>query len=121
MYTAHTSSHSTSLVVVVKMGRKRQRGGNFRGKKYQCSKQKGGSIINKIGNSKITKALSRHLLNVGKELGGMLLKSRKGGAKAKIKQMAVQSGAGLRQSIRQGPPKQLRNTIPSAKYVMYHQ
>ena len=64
------------------MYRKRQRGGNFKGKKYQRSKQDGGNIIGKIKNSKITKTLRKHMQSVGQQLGQ-------------------------------------RNTIPSAKYVMY--
>jgi hypothetical protein len=59
------------------------------------------------------------MLKVGKKLGlGMLFKSP---AKAKTKQMIVQKGGGMGRSIRQGPPKRQINTIPSAKYVMYHQ
>ena len=35
------------------------------------------------------------------------------------KKMIVQKGGSVRR-MRQGPQKQQRNTIPSAKYVMYH-
>jgi hypothetical protein len=85
------------------MYRKCQRGGNFKGKKYQRSKQDGGNIIGKIKNSKITKTLRK----VGEQLG--LLPGKK---------TTVQKGGGMKR--RGGPPKRRRNTIPSAKYVMYH-
>ena len=88
--------------------KKRQRGGNFKGKKYQRSKQDGGNIIGKIKNSKITKTLRKHMQSVGQQLG--LLPGKK---------MIVQKGGSMRR-MRQGPQKRRRNTIPSAKYVMYH-
>jgi hypothetical protein len=90
------------------MYRKRQRGGNFKGKEYQRSKQQGGNIIGKIKNSKVTKTLRKHMLSVGQKLG--LLPTKK---------MIVQKGGSMRR-MRQDPPRCQRNTIPSAKYVMYH-
>jgi hypothetical protein len=107
------------------MGRK-QKGGNFKGKKYQRStKQKGGNIIKKIKNHKVSRTLQKHLVNVGRELGGMFLNSSKGKQlKAKTKQpetLPVQSGSGIGRGKRHGPPKKMRNTIPSAKLVLYHQ
>jgi hypothetical protein len=86
------------------MYRKRQRGGNFKGKKYQRSKQQGGNIMGKIKNSKVAGTLRKHMLSVGQKLG--LLPTKK---------MIVQKGGSMR---RQGPPRRQRNTIPSAKYVM---
>ena len=83
------------------MYKKRQRGGNFKGKKHQRSKPKkqdgGGKLID----------FAR-----GAERFGRLAKQN-----AKRVRGRLQKGGGMR---RPGPPKHRRNTIPSANYVMYH-
>jgi hypothetical protein len=116
------------------MYRKRQRGGNFKGKKYQRSKpkkQEGGNVIRKarrtgrnligkVKNSKIT----RTMVNLGRSLGllptPMKPAIKQTPMKAAIKQTTttVQKGGSMRR--RMGPPKRQRNTIPGARYVMYH-
>jgi hypothetical protein len=91
-----------------------QKGGNFRGKKYQRSKkQRGGNIEKKIKNSKIGKQLKK-IINVGNRLGNILI------PKTKTKK-TIQSGSGIGHSVHYGPPRRVRNTIPSAKQIMYHQ
>jgi hypothetical protein len=85
------------------MYKKRQRGGNFKGKKYQRSKPKkqdgGGRFVD--------------FAKVMEGVGHNVKKS----AKAVHRRMYVQKGGGMR---RPGPPKRRRNTIPNANYVMYH-
>ena len=109
------------------MYRKRQRGGNFKGKKYQRSKPKkqdggnvirkarrtGRNLIGKVKNSKITWTM----VDLGRSLG-LIPKPMK----TVTKQMTtVQKGGSVRRNMRNGgPPKRQRNTIPSARYVMYH-
>jgi hypothetical protein len=107
------------------MYRKRQRGGNFKGKKYQrtkSKKQEGGNIvgkvrrsgrnvIGKVKNSKIAKTM----VNLSRSLG--LIPKPITTTTTKTKRMIVQKGGSMRRS---GPPKRQRNTIPGAKYVMYH-
>ena len=83
------------------MYKKRQRGGNFKGKKYQRSKPKkqdgGGKFVD----------FARTMEGVGKNIK----------KSAKRVRGRLQKGGGMR---RPGPPKQRRNTIPNANYVMYH-
>jgi hypothetical protein len=83
------------------MYKKRQRGGNFKGKKYQRSKPKkqggGGKLIDFARGAE---SFGRHVRKNVKKVRGRL-----------------QKGGGIR---RPGPPKQRRNTIPNANYVMYH-
>jgi hypothetical protein len=108
------------------MYRKRQRGGNFKGKKYQRSKPKkqeggnvirrarrtGRNVIGKVKNSKIAKTM----VNLGRSLG--LIPKPITTTTTKTKRMVVQKGGSMRR--RSGPPKRQRNTIPGARYVMYH-
>jgi hypothetical protein len=107
--------------------KRRQRGGNFKGKKYQRSKPKkqdGGNVIRKarrtgrklfgkVKNSGVT----RTIVDLGRSLG-IIPKPMK----TTTKQITtVQKGGNIRRSIRNdGPPKRQRNTIPGARYVMYH-
>jgi hypothetical protein len=83
------------------MYKKRQRGGNFKGKKYQRSKprkQDGGGKL--IDFARGMESFGRHTKKTVKKVRGRL-----------------QKGGGMR---RPGPPKQRRNTIPNANYVIYH-
>jgi hypothetical protein len=85
------------------MYRKRQRGGNFKGKKYQRSKprkQNGGGKF--IDFARTMEDVGRHIKKTSKAVHG---------------RMYVQKGGGMR---RPGPPRRRRNTIPNANYVMYH-
>jgi hypothetical protein len=83
------------------MYKKRQRGGNFKGKKYQRSKPRkqddGGKLID---FARGVESYGRHAKKTVKKVRGRL-----------------QKGGSMR---RPGPPKQHRNTIPNANYVMYH-
>ena len=66
----------------------------------------------KVKNHKISKTVTKHLMNIGRELGSVILKTPP-------KQKAVQQGAGIGRMVRHGPSKIIRNTIP--KMHMYHQ
>ena len=83
------------------MYKKRQRGGNFKGKKYQRSKPKkqdgGGKLID------FARGLESYCRHTKKNI--------------KAVRRRLQKGGGMR---RPGPPKRRRNTIPNANYVMYH-
>ncbi|CAB3984020.1 Hypothetical predicted protein [Paramuricea clavata] len=107
------------------MGRKRkQRGGNFKGKKYQRSKkQDGGNFFTKLRKN----PFSQKLLTAGKQLAlGALGGPQQTQARnvrppppMPARKNYQQRGAGIKKK-RKGHAK-LRNTIPSAKHVMYHQ
>ena len=83
------------------MYKKRQRGGNFKGKKYQRSKPK-----KQDGGGKF--------VDFAKGLEGFGRQTKKN---MKAVRQRLQKGGGMR---RPGPPKRRRNTIPNASYVMYH-
>jgi hypothetical protein len=98
------------------MYRKRQRGGNFKGKKYQRSKpkkQEGGNVIRKA--RKTGRNVFNTVTNLGRSLG--LIPKPITTTTTKTKR-TVQTGGSVRR--RNGPPKRQRNTIPGARYVMYH-
>ena len=107
------------------MYRKRQRGGNFKGKKYQRSKPKkqdGGNVIRKArrtGRKLVGKVRNSEpqIVELGCSLG-LIPKPMK----TATKQMTtVQKGGSIRRNRQNGgPPKRQRNTIPGARYVMYH-
>ncbi|CAB4016324.1 Hypothetical predicted protein [Paramuricea clavata] len=100
---AHATQHSNMA--------RYQKGGNFRGKKYQRSKKRGGYIEKKIKNSKIGEQLKK-IINVCNRLGNILI------PKTKTKK-TIQSGSSIGHSVRYVPPRRVRNTIPIAKQIMY--
>ena len=82
---------------------KRQRGGNFKGKKYQRSKprkQRGGGKF--LDFARTMEEAGRRIKKTSREVH---------------KKMYVQRGGSMR---RPGPPRRVRNTIPNASYIMYH-
>jgi hypothetical protein len=114
------------------MYKKRQRGGNFKGKRYQRSKPP-----SKQGGGSKWMDFARTMDNAGrmmKKASGDVRKKlyvQKGGSKwmdftrmmggagrdlKKTRSRFVQKGG----SMRPGPPRRVRNTIPNAGYVMYH-
>ncbi|CAB3985447.1 Hypothetical predicted protein [Paramuricea clavata] len=101
--------------------RRKQGGGNFKGKKYQRSKkQDGGNLFTKLKKS----SFSKKLLAAGKHLA---LGALGGGEQTRntpppmpVRKNYQQKGAGIKKK-RKGGHAKLRNTIPSAKHVMYHQ
>ncbi|CAB3989992.1 Hypothetical predicted protein [Paramuricea clavata] len=105
------------------MGRKRkQHGGNFKGEKYQRSKkQDGGNFFTKIRKN----PFSQKLLNAGKQLAlgalGGQTQARNAPPPMPVRKNYQQKGAGIKKKRKSGHATKLRNTIPSAKHVMYHQ
>ncbi|CAB3988327.1 Hypothetical predicted protein [Paramuricea clavata] len=102
--------------------KRKQDGGNFRGKKYQRSKkQDGGNFFTKLRKN----SFSKKLLTAGKQLA---MGALGGGEQARntsppmpVRRDYQQKGAGIKKKRKSNKRAKLRNTIPSAKYVMYHQ
>ena len=108
------------------MYRKRQRGGNFKGKKYQRSKPKkqdGGNVVRRVrrtGRKLVGKVKNSEpqIVALGRSLG--LIPQPMNDPPPPPKR-TVQKGGNIRRNSRNGgPPKRQRNTIPGARYVMYH-
>ena len=108
------------------MYRKRQRGGNFKGKKYQRSKpkkQEGGNVVRKArrtGRKLVGKVRNSEpqIVALGRSLG--LIPQPMNDPPPK-RMTTVQKGGSIRRNRQNGgPPKRQRNTIPGARYVMYH-
>lgn len=102
--------------------KRKQRGGNFKGKKYQRSKkQEGGSFFSKLQKN----PLSRKFLAAGKQLANGLLNGAgqpvQQPVQQPVKQPPRQKGMGMKKKQSGFKGAKLRNTIPPAKYVMYHQ
>ena len=107
------------------MYRKRQRGGNFKGKKYQRSKpkkQEGGNVVRRArrtGRKLVGKVKNSEpqIVALGRSLG-LIPQPMNDPPPPK---RTVQKGGNIRRNSRNGgPPKRQRNTIPGARYVMYH-
>ena len=123
------------------MYRKRQRGGNFKGKKYQRSKpkkQEGGNVVRRarrtgrklVGKVKNSEpqivALGRSRAGTQSRWDAVALGRSLGLIPQPMNdppppKRTVQKGGSIRRNGRNGgPPKRQRNTIPGARYVMYH-